>query len=112
MTYRDWKHVKKQRSIPRIEVDTEGLNKQSKYTTLLCNAYIFLGLLLVLFYFSAYKFNNKDYCESYSEIVYHAEKDFRFFYILLTMHLGIILFNNQLDTLFSMYLFHFSTRFE
>jgi len=36
----------------------------------------FLGLLLVLFYFSAYKFNNKDYCESYSEIVHHAEKDF------------------------------------
>jgi hypothetical protein len=34
------------------------------------------------------------------------------FYILLTMHLGIILVNNQLDALFSMYLFPFSACFE
>jgi hypothetical protein len=34
------------------------------------------------------------------------------FYILLTVHLGIVLVNNQLDTLFSMYLFHFSTCFD
>jgi hypothetical protein len=34
------------------------------------------------------------------------------FYILLTEHLGVILVNNQLDALFSMYLFHFSTCFE
>jgi hypothetical protein len=34
------------------------------------------------------------------------------FYILLTVHLGVILVNNQLEALFSMYLFHFSTRFE
>jgi hypothetical protein len=34
------------------------------------------------------------------------------FYILLTVHLGVILVNNQLDALFYMYLFHFSTCFE
>jgi len=34
------------------------------------------------------------------------------FYILLTVHLGIIPVNNQLDALFPMYLFHFSTCFE
>ena len=34
------------------------------------------------------------------------------FYILLTVHLGVIQVNNQLDALFSMYLFHFSTCFE
>jgi len=53
----------------------------------------FLGLLLVLFYFSAYKFNNKDYCESYSEIVYHAEKDFSFIteYSLQTEYINYLL---------------------
>jgi hypothetical protein len=34
------------------------------------------------------------------------------FYILLTVHLGVILVNNQLDALFSIYLFLFSTYFE
>jgi hypothetical protein len=34
------------------------------------------------------------------------------FYILLTVHLGVILVNNQLDALFSIYLFHISTCFE
>ena len=34
-----------------------------------------------------------------------ASYDLTFFYISLTVHLGIILVNNQLDTLFSMYLF-------
>ena len=34
------------------------------------------------------------------------------FCISLTVHLGIILVNNQLDALFSMYLFHFSTCFD
>jgi hypothetical protein len=33
-------------------------------------------------------------------------------YISLTAHLGIILVNNQLDALFAMYLFPFSTCFE
>jgi hypothetical protein len=41
---------------------------------------------------------------------------FIFCYISLTLHLGIILVNNQLDVLFSLYLFiylfHFSTCFE
>jgi len=35
------------------------------------------------------------------------------FYIFLTVHLGTILVNNQLDALFQcIYLFHFSTCFE
>jgi len=34
------------------------------------------------------------------------------FYILLTVHLGIIPVNNQLNALFSVYLFHFSICFE
>ena len=34
------------------------------------------------------------------------------FYIFLTVHLSTIRVNNQLDALFLMYLFHFSTRFE
>jgi hypothetical protein len=34
------------------------------------------------------------------------------FYILLTVHLDVILVNDQLDALFSMCLFHASTRFE
>jgi hypothetical protein len=34
------------------------------------------------------------------------------FYILLTVHLDVILVNDQLDALFSMYLFHASTCFE
>ena len=34
------------------------------------------------------------------------------FYISLTVHLGIIFVNNQIDALFSMYLFPFSTGFE
>ena len=35
------------------------------------------------------------------------------FYISLTLHLGIILVNNQLDALFQcIYLFHFSTCFQ
>jgi len=37
----------------------------------------------------------------------------RIFFILLTVHLGTILVNNQLDPLFQLsYLFHFSTCFE
>jgi hypothetical protein len=34
------------------------------------------------------------------------------FYILLTVHLEVILVNDQLDALFSMFLFHASTCFE
>jgi hypothetical protein len=34
------------------------------------------------------------------------------FYILMTVHLDVILVNDQLDALFSMYLFHASTCFE
>jgi hypothetical protein len=34
------------------------------------------------------------------------------FYILLTVHLNVILVNDQLDVLFSVYLFHASTCFE
>jgi len=37
---------------------------------------------------------------------------FFYIYILLTVHLGIILVYNQLDTLFSVYLFPFSTCFK
>ena len=42
-----------------------------------------------------------------SQLVINAE-----FYILLTVHLGVILVNNQPDALSSMYLFHFSACFE
>jgi hypothetical protein len=34
------------------------------------------------------------------------------FYILLTVHLGIIVINNQLDAQFLLYIFRFSTCFE
>jgi hypothetical protein len=41
-----------------------------------------------------------------------GERNRQEFYILLTVHLDVILVNDQLYTLFSMYLFHASTRFE
>ena len=34
------------------------------------------------------------------------------FYVLLTVHLDVILVNDQLDALFSIYLFHAPTSFE
>jgi hypothetical protein len=55
--------------------------EQTYRTSALCVH--FLALLLALFYFSAYKFYNIENCKIYSEIVYHAEKDFRSVKILL-----------------------------
>jgi hypothetical protein len=46
------------------------------------------------------------------EVASNSKTVLAVFYILLTVHLGVIVVNNQLDALFSMYLFHFSTWFE